>query len=242
MTAPLIGVTAGRSTTRSGLASIELVDAYLQAVIRAGGIPVIIPTGLSAADVQELRGRLDGVLLTGGADVDPARFQGRPHPNVYDVDADRDEMEIRLTQTAVETQWPFLGICRGVQVMNVALGGTLYTDIADQFPHALRHDWYPNIPRSYRAHEVTLDATSRLAGILGAQQVPVNSLHHQGLERVADGLRVVAHAPDEMIEAVELPDHRFGFGVQWHPEWLQDMTEMRALFSALVRAAADGHA
>jgi len=237
MATPLIGITAGRSKNES-LTVISVTEAYVQSVLRAGGLPVVLPVGLSTADVQALRSQLDGVLLTGGADIDPDRFGGVHHPSVYDVDVQRDDMEIELVQLAARSDWPFMGICRGIQVVNVALGGTLYTDIAAQCPGALRHDWYPDIPRGYLAHEVTLDAESRLAGILGTTQTPVNSLHHQAVERPGPDLRVVAHAPDQTIEAVELPGHRFGFGVQWHPEWLQDDPAMRALFRAFVEAAA----
>ena len=212
-------------------------EAYIRAVRRAGGTPVLIPPGLNGDELATLRRRLDGLLFTGGGDIDPALFNGKPHPRVYDIDPERDALEISLVQMAAESQWPFLGICRGIQVINVALGGTLYTDIADQHPGAQRHDWYPNIPRNHLAHPVTLEPTSRLAGILAGPIVSTNSLHHQGLEQIAPSLAVTGLAPDGIVEAVEISGHPFAVGVQWHPEWLQEDPVMRDLFKALVDAA-----
>ncbi len=201
---------------------------------------MIIPGGLSEQGLQALFARLDGLLLTGGSDIDPQRFNGRPHPRVYGVDKQRDELEIRLVQMAAENGKPFLGICRGIQVINVALGGSLYTDISSQLANSLRHDWYPNIVRDYLAHPVSIAAGSCLAQVLGGESFEVNSLHHQGLDRLAPGLQAVAYAPDQLIEGVELPGHPFGLGVQWHPEWLQEHAPQRQLFQALVRAAEQG--
>lgn len=239
MNPPIIGLTTNRLVSTNPLAPNHGVsEAYIKAVSNAGGLPLLIPLGLPERDWAALENRLDGILLTGGSDIDPARFNGTPHPRVYEIDGERDALEVALVQRAVATGQPFLGICRGAQAVNVALGGTLYTDIADQVPGALRHDWYPDIPRDYRAHDVMLDPQSKLAGILGSAQAQVNSLHHQGLERIGQGLVVTGHAPDGMVEAVELPSHPFGIAVQWHPEWLQDDPAMRALFRAFVQAAA----
>ena len=234
---PLVGVTTYRSRTQSGLPALSVVDAYLQALIQAGAAPLLIPLGAPDNVLRAMIDRLDGVLFTGGGDITPELFDGQPHPRVYDVDGDRDRIEIYLVKRAVEQKRPFLGICRGIQVINVALGGTLYTDIADQHTGALRHDYYPNIPRDYPAHTVQVNAASRLAGILGCTHVEVNSLHHQAVQRVAPGLTPTAYAPDGILEAVELPEHPFGLGVQWHPEWLQAHAPMQALFRAFVQAA-----
>jgi putative glutamine amidotransferase len=238
MNPPLIGVTIFRTTTQSGLPAQSVTEAYIQALLQAGAAPLLIPLGTPDAALQAILDRLDGVLFTGGGDVAPEVFGGEPHPRVGDVDPDRDRVEIFLVQRVVEQKRPFLGICRGIQVVNVALGGTLYTDIANQHAGALRHDWYPQIPRDYLAHTVEVSANSRLATILGQTQVEVNSLHHQALQRVAPGLTPTAYAPDGILEAVELTGHPFGLGVQWHPEWLQAHAPMRALFSAFVQAAA----
>ena len=240
MTAPLIGVTSNYTPPKEGVfGAITIGESYIQAVLHAGGLPVVIPVGLSPEDLQTLFARIDGLLLTGGGDIDPQRFSGRPHPRVYDIDARRDDLEIRLAQMAAEQGKPFLGICRGIQVINVALGGSLFTDISDQLSGSLRHDWYPDIPRNHLAHGVSIAPGSRLAAILGGEAFEVNSLHHQGIERAAQVLRPVAYAPDQLVEAVELPDHPFGLGVQWHPEWLQEHAPQRQLFKALVEAAAD---
>ena len=238
MTRPLIGITTYRSnSSSSAISTIGSPESYLQAVRAAGGTPLLIPILLSNNELTELLPRLDGVLFPGGGDIDPALFKGRPHPEVYGVDPDRDRIEIHLTRQAVAFHKPFLGICRGIQVINVAMGGSLYTHIADQHPHALRHDWDPGHPREYLAHPVRVEAGSQLAGILGQTSIETNSLHHQGVDQVAPGFIAVAWAPDGLIEAIELPDHPFGLGVQWHPENLQAYAEMRALFQKFIQAA-----
>lgn len=239
MAAPIIGVTANYNPPEKGgqFGSMTLGESYIQAILRAGGLPVILPVGLSPDQLRDLFARLDGVLLTGGSDVDPQRFGGAPHPRVYGIDPLRDDLEIRLVRMAAEDGKPFLGICRGVQVINVALGGTLYTDIGDQMDGSLRHDWYPDIARDYLAHAVTLTPESELAKVLGGAAFQVNSLHHQGLQQVAPSLRAVAFAPDQLVEGVEIPGHPFAFGVQWHPEWLQEHAPQRLLFQALIQAS-----
>ncbi len=238
MNQPLIGVTTYRSnSSSSSIATICAPESYLKAVRAAGGTPLLIPVNLSNAELDELLPRLDGVLFPGGGDIDPALFAGRPHAEVYGIDPDRDRIELHLTRRAAEGQKPFFGICRGIQVINVAMGGSLYTHIADQHPDALRHDWYPDVPREYLAHPVQVAADSQLAEVLGQTAVETNSLHHQGVDRVAPGLKAVAWAPDGLVEAVELPGHPFGLGVQWHPENLQAYAEMRALFQKFILAA-----
>ena len=237
MNAPLIGLTTSRNKTASGIPIISVTEAYVQAVLRAGGLPVLLPAGLSPTHLDQLRSRLQGILFTGGGDIDPARFNGAQHPRVYDIDPDRDAMELDLVNRAAAEGLPFFGICRGIQVVNVALGGSLYTDIQDQRQGALKHDWFPDYPRDHPAHPIELVAGTRLAGILGAQVLQANSLHHQGLLAIAPGLQVAAHAPDGLVEAVELPRHPFGLAVQWHPEWLPEDEVMQGLFRAFVAAA-----
>jgi putative glutamine amidotransferase len=241
MSAALIGVTSSYSPPDDGpFGTVSVGESYIQAILHAGGVPVVIPVGIAPPVLDDLYARLDGFLLTGGADIDPQRFGGAPHPRIYGVDARRDALEIALVRWAAVNGKPFLGICRGVQVINVALGGSLFTDITDQKAGALRHDWFPNHPRDLLAHPVTLVPGSRLAQILGEDVLEVNSLHHQGVERLAPALHAVAHAPDGLVEAVELPDHPFGFGVQWHPEWIQAHAPQRMLLQRLVRAASGG--
>lgn len=234
MALPLIGITTTQVKQQSPLPLSGVSEAYVRAVQRAGGIPLLIPSGMSPAQIHALRQRLDGILFTGGGDVDPARFNGRPHDRVYGVIPERDETEIGLARLAAESGWPFLGICRGIQVINVALGGTLYTHIADQLEGALKHD---TEEREQLVHTVQVEAHTRLESILGGTSVRTNSLHHQGVERLAPGLEEAAHTPDGLVEAVELRGHPFGLSVQWHPEWLQEHAEERALFEAFVKAA-----
>jgi len=234
MSFPLIGITTNHIQQNSPLPASGVSEAYIRAVHRAGGIPLLIPSGLNSAEIQELRRHVDGILFTGGGDVDPSLFHGRPHDRVYGILPERDQTEINLVRLAAESSWPFLGICRGIQLINVALGGTLFTHIADQLEGAIKHDYEE---RNLLAHPVTMEPGSRLARILGQPEVLTNSLHHQGIERLAPGLEAVGHTSDGLVEAVELRGHRFGLSVQWHPEWLQDRKEMRALFEALVESA-----
>jgi putative glutamine amidotransferase len=236
MSLSLIGITCGMKI-QDGKKVVGLPEAYMLAVIKAGGLPVIIPETVSPSELDGLRQRLDGLLLTGGADVDPLRFNGEPNPKVYGIDHERDEVEIGLARLAASNALPFLGICRGIQVINVALGGTLFTDIADQLPGALKHDYDSKYERALEAHPVQLETGSALARILGGNSVRVNSLHHQGLLEIAAGLHPTGTAPDSLIEAVELTGHPFGLGVQWHPEAMPDSPQMQALFRAFVEAA-----
>lgn len=236
---PVIALCASRTAPVDGapFGAATVSEAYVEAVRAAGGLPVIVPQQVSEDHLADLFPRLDGVVFIGGGDIDPRRFQGQPHPRVYGIEPARDALEIRLVQMAAEQGKPFLGICRGLQVINVALGGTLFTDIADQLPGAQRHDWFPDIPRDYLAHSVQVAPGSRLQQILGGAEQPVNSLHHQGIQDPAPALTVSAYAPDGLAEAVELSGHPFGIGVQWHPEWLQAHEPQRRLFQALIEAA-----
>lgn len=237
MTSPLIGITTFRQINRYSLSEIALPDSYVQAIARAGGIPVMIPVGLPDDQLPGLASSLDGLLFSGGGDVEPQRYGVDATSKVNTVDPDRDRLEIKLVQNAVSAGLPFLGICRGLQVINVALGGTLHVDIADEIPMARKHDYYPDWPRDYLAHEVKIQHGSKLGSILGMTQTHVNSLHHQAINRTASQLDVVAYAPDGIVEGVEVPGHPFGLGVQWHPECLPDDEAMAALFRAFVDAA-----
>lgn len=235
MTKPIIGVTTFDSH-REERPYVMVSTHYVQAILEAGGIPLLIPNQLTQADMDELLPRLGGVLFTGGGDIRTDLFNGEPHPKVGEVDDERDSLELPLMRRVAEEGRPFLGICRGFQVANVALGGTLYTHIPDQYPGALRHDWYPGIPRDTIAHEVRIEEESLVAEIVGKPILRVNSLHHQGIKDLAPALKAVGYAPDGLIEAVELPGHPFGLAVQWHPEWLTTQPEMRHLFRRFVEA------
>ena len=243
MSAPLIGITTSRSFTEAGRVLISMNEAYVQSVVRAGGVPVLIPTGIPASTWDGILSHLSGVLITGGGDVDPARFNGESHPAVYGIDAERDQIEITLVQKSAAANRPLLGICRGIQVINVALGGTLYADIAGLKPGAIKHDWFPDWPRDTLSHEVTLAEDSQIIHYLGIDHtthppaIKVNSMHHQGLRDLAPSLKPVAFSQDGLVEAVELAGHSYGLGVQWHPECLPDSPPMQSLFRSFIIAA-----
>lgn len=239
MPSPIIGITSGRIPDKNQYVTISLSEKYTEAIQRAGGIPLVLPSSLDDSSMREVFERLDGFLLTGGGDIDPVIFNGEPHPNVYGIDHQRDFLEIELVRLASHSGTPFLGICRGAQVINVALGGTLYTDIAAQLPDSERHDYYPNIPRNKIAHKLKIDGNSLLTKLAGGKHLAVNSLHHQGLKEVPAYLHPVAWSADELVEAVELENHPFGLGVQWHPEWLVENPGNLGIFQGLVQAA--GH-
>jgi len=233
---PLIGITTRLDFNEYGQEQILLRKAYAKAVMNAGGVPVLIPSMIAEDGWDALYSRLDGILFSGGGDIGLEYSPGEPHPRIGEVDLERDSVEMRLIQTSASDGKPFLGICRGAQVLNVALGGTLYTHIPDQLPNALDHD-YPGNMRTILVHQVKIEEGTRIAGIFGEPILKVNSLHHQGLKDIAPSLRVTGHAPDGLVEAVELPDHPFGLAVQWHPEWLTDQESTRNLFRKFVEAA-----
>lgn len=234
MAKPLIGITTHNSKNKFDRDIAAVQHTYIRAVAQGGGIPVLVPAILDEGDRNELYSLLQGILFSGGGDIAIRYFNGVDHSKISDVDDDRDVTELSLLRQSVEDGKPFLAICRGIQVMNVALGGTLYTHIPDQFNTTLRHD---QDEFTIIAHPVNIDEKSRMAEIFGETLLQVNSLHHQGLRDVAASLRVVGHAPDGMIEAVEVPGHPYAVGVQWHPEWLTDQSVMRKLFKSFVDAA-----
>lgn len=213
---------------------------YEESVRRAGGEPWVVDR---ATDPDDVVRRADGLLLTGGGDVDPS-FYGQPKdPTFSAAEEGRDAYELALVRRTLEADRPVLAICRGVQVLNVARGGTLIQDIVSQVPGALRHklEQPPNEPCAL-AHEVWMENESVLAGLMGegggdAESCQVNSRHHQALGTLGEGLLAVATAPDGIIEAVEDPTRRFCLGVQWHPENFYRTGEFRALFEGFVKAA-----
>ncbi len=218
-----------------------VIGCNVNAIYQAGGLPIMIPLGLAEGDLQAILARVDGVLLPGGGDVDPSYYRYPASDLHKRVDMDRDRVEIVTAQTAVTHHKPLLAICRGHQVLNVALGGTLWADIPSEMPGALAHDFDDVKPRNYAAHTITVVPDSILAYHLGTTETAVNSLHHQGIRDLAPGLRAVATAPDGLIEGVELPGHPFAIGVQWHPEWLvADNPAMHRLFQGFIAAASNG--
>jgi putative glutamine amidotransferase len=234
---PVIGVTTYQGRNEKGYPIHALLRAYVNALLQVGCIPVLIPSGLSGQAIDSLQERLDGVLFTGGGDIALDRFDGEPHPRIDGVDVERDALEFSMLRTVIEKKKPFLGICRGFQVIVVGMGGTLYTNIEGQLPGAHKHDYYPGIPRNYLAHEVKIKSGTRLARILDQEVLMVNSLHHQGANAIPENLTISAFAPDGLVEAVELPGHPFGMAVQWHPEWLMDQPAAQDLFRAFIDAS-----
>ncbi|MFN2136295.1 MAG: gamma-glutamyl-gamma-aminobutyrate hydrolase family protein [Candidatus Promineifilaceae bacterium] len=240
---PLIGLTTYRKFSHdSGVPLYGLMRSYVRAVSDAGGIPLLIPLGLDDSDLTAVLRRVDALVLPGGGDIDPANYHGSGHEELRGIDQDRDRVEILLAREAVSRYKPFLAICRGHQVLNVALGGTMWEDIASQVPDAIRHDYYGEGARTDRPHSVNVRDGSRLRAILQSGEVPVNSLHHQGLRELAPELTISATAPDGLVEGVEIDGHPFALGVQWHPENLTGIDPaMHNLFVALVQAANGAH-
>jgi putative glutamine amidotransferase len=211
---------------------------YVYAIHKVGGMPVILPTVMRAEDWPVLVERLDGLLLSGGGDIAPSHYGQEPEEMLGRVDEDRDAAELGLLRMAVGCGLPVFGICRGQQTLNVALGGTLYQDIASHIPDALEHAHVSGRPMGQRVHTVTLEAGSRLAQILGSTTFEVNSAHHQAVKDPGDGVCIVGRASDGIIEAIELPNHPFCLSVQWHPEAMVAIAEeMWPLFEAFVTAA-----
>jgi putative glutamine amidotransferase len=218
---PVIGLCASLERATWGLWTTPahlLPREYADAVQRAGGIAVILPPDPRAADhPEELLDLLDGLILAGGADVDPAAYGQEPHPATVNTNPERDDFEIALAQAAIARDLPFLGICRGMQVLNVARGGTLLQHLPDSHGH----EDHRRSPGSFddSDHQVRLQAGSLAARAAGEESHRTLSHHHQGVDRIGDGLVVTGHSElDDLPEAVELPGRRFVLGVQWHPE------------------------
>lgn len=237
MRQPLIGITCVQESTAHTVTMERVSVEYTHAVINAGGLPVILPTDYPVDELENLRDRLDGILLTGGGDIDPSRYRGKTHPRLTFVSQTRDELEIALAKIAAKTDWPLLGICRGLQVMNVTLHGSLYVNVPTQFNSKLDHNTPYDQGRDLIAHEVTIEADTRLSAIVGKSNLPVNSFHHQAVKEIAPGLKINARASDGLVEGLEIPNHRFFLGVQWHPECIQAHPEQQAIFKAFVQAA-----
>ena len=226
-------------TRRRGDLEITGVNAnYVRSVIAAGGLPVIITPELDPVCAVELFGECDALLLTGGEDVDPVRYGATPHPKLGDTSADRDSNEIALIADARARDLPILGICRGIQILNVACGGTLVQDLASERPSDVMHAHTG--ARDLRSHAIAVQPGTRLAAILGAEHFDANSLHHQAVDVLGSGLVPTAHAPDGVIEAVESGNAKeWLVAVQWHPEELAlqpDAADLK-LFTALISAA-----
>jgi putative glutamine amidotransferase len=229
MRRPIIGITTyGRDEDNR----FRLPCLYVDSIRRAGGVAVLIPPGEDPGD--EIFEVLDGIILAGGGDLDPAHYDGRPHETIYSVDAERDRSELALARQLAGSSVPTLGICRGHQVVNVALGGTLHQHLPDVVGDQVLHRLPPREPTE---HPVVVAEQSRLASLLGETSFTAASWHHQAVDKVAAGLTVVAQAPDGTIEACEMHSHPWFFSVQWHPELTAHASPtQQRLFDALVEA------
>jgi putative glutamine amidotransferase len=234
-TRPIVAVTASTKIVNdSGKVSVN--RAYTDAISAAGLIPLVVPP-MTEEGATAILDSVQGLVLTGGEDVDPVRFGAERHPATGPANDLRDRIEIALAKEAAARRMPVLAICRGVQVLNIALGGTLVQDIPSELKTGIEHD--AESARNSRVHEVDVDAGSRLAGIVGVKQITTNSFHHQSVDRPARGLCTVAKSSDGVVEAVECSDRAWwAVGVQWHPEELTGTTEDwdRKLFDAFAQA------
>lgn len=214
-------------------------ETYIQAVLKAGGVPVLLPAVDSEDITKEHAQLIDGLLVSGGPDMDPQYFGEQPVPELGNVNPLMDIYESRLVQLILDLDKPLLGICRGEQVLNVVAGGTLHQDLRRALPQVLKHG--QDQPRWYPSHTVRIAPGTKLAAIFETEELAVNSFHHQAVAKVAPGFIASAHAQDGVIEAIESQNHRFVIGVQWHPEgmWNQ-VNNYDSLFAAFVQAAREG--
>ena len=216
---------------------------YITAVEKAGGFPI----GIMRPNVDRIDAIMetaDGLFLMGGYDIDPKEYGEKDRACIF-CEPERDEVELVLLKKAIEQKLPILAICRGFQVLNVALGGSLYQDVVKEMPGALQHSFHRDgdgniLPRDFLAHEINIQENSMLHTLSKTTRMGVNSLHHQGIKELGRGLRAVAHAPDGLIECVEIVDYPFGLGVEWHPEELHDEVSTK-IFSAFIDAAKKFH-
>ncbi len=244
-TRPLIGITTQTLHSIDGIpdglpASVVMNQRYYLAAAAAGAVPVLIPLMDDMETLREIFDRLDGILIPGGVDLDPATYGEEPHAKLGRVDPARDLVELQLATWAIEDKKPLLGLCRGLQVLNVACGGTLFQDLEAQLPAAIKHDYFPNygFERSHLAHDVHLTAGSRLRDVMALDRIAVNSMHHQAIKTLGAGLRASAVASDGIVEAAELESDGFVVGVQWHPEVFDpSQPQTQQLFGAFIQAA-----
>lgn len=229
-------------TTEHGSSGVTrrwaVTETYIDAVAAAGGVPIVLAP--VDGDVSRLLDLVDGLVFSGGADLDPALYgDASVHATTYDVNPIRDRFEMALIQAAAERDVPTLCICRGIQVMNVAFGGTLYQDVSDQFSNELPHSQSVlGVPGKHPSHRVSIDPASFVASIYAAHQLETNSFHHQTLKDVPSSLEIAGRSADGSIEAVSMKDKRFFIGLQWHPEMMFTAHEEHLLpFTSLIKAS-----
>lgn len=236
MSKPIIGLTC--QVFPEPLERSSVNQQYVDAVIAAGGAPVLVPIGLDADGIDRVYDLLDGLLLPGGDDVSPARYGQAPHERLGAVSELRDALELHVATRALHDGLPILGICRGIQVLAVAAGGSLWQDVPSQYESQLSHDVRDH-GRDHLCHEIAIESGSRLREAIGAPASTVNSFHHQAVRDVPEGFWVTARSRDGIVEAIESRDGSFAVGVQCHPEgmWRTTAPEFAGLFSAFIEAA-----
>ena len=233
---PLIGITS--SMGNSGGATVA--DTYIKAVLKAGGTPVVLPNLTDEEDIKKLAGTIDGLLVTGGGDIDPTLFNEEPHLGLGEITPDRDTFELSIIPKMIEANKPVLGICRGIQILAIAVGGDMYQDVYSQIEDRPLLQHQQKAPRWHASHFVTIEDQSLLHRIMGTDRFKVNSFHHQTVRNPGNGFRISATSSDGLVEAIESIEHPFAVGVQWHPECLienNDAYSMK-LFSAFISEAA----
>jgi putative glutamine amidotransferase len=238
---PIIGITPGAEVIEADYGKVHryrLSTDYAFAIEAAGGIPLILP--LQSASIPAVLELVDGLLFSGGADIDPIRFgDSTVHPTTYGIDKQRDDFELELISSAINADAPMLCICRGIQVLNVACGGTLIQDIADESPNAGLHRQYQaGIPADEPVHEVQVASGSLLEQVYGASSIATNSLHHQSVKDLGQGLVLDGQTEDGIVEAISHSGASFILGVQWHPEMMyRAVPHQMKPFEALVAAS-----
>ncbi len=238
---PVIGISASLFSEITSIGTLNHfgnTDGYFDAINLAGGISLMIP--LVEGATSDILNLLDGLILTGGGDIDPLEYgQQQIHNMNWGINARRDRVELDLFSEAMRRELPILGICRGAQLINVALGGTLYQDVHDQFDSTMQHQQHlEGIPKEDIGHAVQVSPGSRLAEVFGAGELHINSFHHQAIKEVGAGLEISATSADGLVEAIEYPQHHWLVGVQWHPEMMfQRHPEQLKIFVAFVQAA-----
>lgn len=232
MTKPIIGIGSDVLSPEGKRESAFTYLTYVEALKRSGAVPVLIPP--QPENAAEVIATLDGVLLAGGHDCDPSVYGEDPHPSCRTMDARRQNNDLALARAAREHELPALGICLGMQVMNVAAGGTLLQDIDSEVETDIRH---ASEPEDRARHDVMIEQGTRLATMVRDSETNVNSSHHQAVKKIGQGLRVNAHAPDGVVEGLEDPAHPFYIGVQWHPEDMNGESSASSIFGEFIAAA-----
>ncbi|WP_277587525.1 gamma-glutamyl-gamma-aminobutyrate hydrolase family protein [Psychrobacillus antarcticus] len=230
---PIIGIT----TEVKDDGSYFMPPVYANAIIQAGGIPILIPL-VPEEDIDELSKRLDGLFVTGGEDIDPSYYNEVPHVHLKQITPLLDEMEYKLIQKMLDLDKPYIGVCRGLHMLNIVRGGSLYQSIHSQREEPVMQHLQKAI-RTHRSHPVILEKNNRLYDLLQEEEFKVNSFHHQAVNKVGEGLEVIAKATDGIIECIVSRDHSFVFGFQWHPEEFATAGDepSKRIFKAYIDAA-----